>query len=105
MARLFLVVLAPESPLRDGAKTIVSPVIGCVVPSMTTEVPDSHTELMVAAGVVEMAVETAWAALIADGIVARRLPRPRLADAIRFTIGSAEDMQRVLKALAAVPGD
>ncbi|HBO11895.1 MAG TPA: histidinol-phosphate transaminase, partial [Halieaceae bacterium] len=48
---------------------------------------------------------TAWAALIADGIVARRLPHPRLADAIRFTIGSAEDMQRVLKALAAVPGD
>jgi histidinol-phosphate aminotransferase len=48
-------------------------------------------------------VDGAWAALIADGIVARRLPHPRLADAIRFTIGSAADMQRVLTALAAVP--
>ncbi|KGE05010.1 histidinol-phosphate transaminase [Pseudohaliea rubra] len=50
-------------------------------------------------------VETAWAALLADGIVARRMPHPRLADAIRFTVGSAADMQRVLKALAPLPGD
>ena len=49
-------------------------------------------------------VDSVWAALLADGIVARRLPHPRLAGAIRFTIGSAADMQRVLKALAAIAG-
>ncbi|MHA7815603.1 MAG: histidinol-phosphate transaminase [Pseudohaliea sp.] len=50
------------------------------------------------------AVDSAWEALLAAGIIARRLPHPRLADAIRFTIGTAADMARVLQALADLPG-
>jgi len=81
---------------RDGFATALAglPCVARVRPSATNFVTATFHS-----------VEAAWAALNADGIVARRLPHPRLADAIRFTIGSAEDMQRVLAALAAIPGD
>ncbi len=41
----------------------------------------------------------AWRALTSAGIVARRLPGRRLADAIRFTIGGEEEMAQVAAAL------
>jgi len=43
--------------------------------------------------------ENAWRALTDAGIVARRLPGRRLADAIRFTIGSEEEMALVAAVL------
>ncbi|MCY4181960.1 MAG: histidinol-phosphate transaminase [Gammaproteobacteria bacterium] len=45
------------------------------------------------------APENAWRALTDAGIVARRLPGRRLADAIRFTIGSEEEMAAVAAVL------
>jgi histidinol-phosphate aminotransferase len=81
---------------RDRFATALAalPCVSAVRPSATNFVTATFRE-----------VDSAWAALLADGIIARRLPHPRLADAIRFTIGSAAEMQRVLRALGAVPGD
>ena len=43
--------------------------------------------------------ETAWQALIEAGVVARRIPHSRLAEAIRFTIGTTEQMAMVIHIL------
>ena len=43
--------------------------------------------------------EATWEALIEAGVVARRIPHPRLAEAIRFTIGTTEEMAMVIQIL------
>lgn len=48
------------------------------------------------------APDQAWEALLEDGIVARRLPHPRLAQSIRFSVGTQEEMERVLGVLRAL---
>ena len=47
--------------------------------------------------------EVAWQALIENGIVARRIPDPRLADTIRFSIGTSEEMTQVVEVLSKLP--
>ena len=43
--------------------------------------------------------EATWEALIEAGVVARRIPHSRLAEAIRFTIGTTEEMAMVIQIL------
>jgi histidinol-phosphate aminotransferase len=43
--------------------------------------------------------EATWDALNEAGVVARRIPYPRLSEAIRFTIGTTEEMAMVIKVL------
>ena len=43
--------------------------------------------------------EAAWEALTEAGVVARRIPHSRLAEAIRFTIGTTEEMAMVIQIL------
>ncbi len=43
--------------------------------------------------------EATWQALTEAGVVARRIPHPRLSKAIRFTIGTAEEMAMVAQIL------
>jgi histidinol-phosphate aminotransferase len=43
--------------------------------------------------------EAAWEALTEAGVVARRIPHFRLAEAIRFTIGTTEEMAMVIQLL------
>ena len=43
-----------------------------------------------------------WQALTRAGIVARQIPHPRLHDAIRFSIGTAAEMQQVTSVLASL---
>ena len=43
--------------------------------------------------------EATWDALNEAGVVARRIPYPRLSEAIRFTIGTIEEMAMVIKVL------
>tara|TARA_B110000091_G_scaffold188097_1_gene209698 strand:+ start:250 stop:1305 length:1056 start_codon:yes stop_codon:yes gene_type:complete len=43
--------------------------------------------------------EATWDALNEAGVVARRIPCPRLSEAIRFTIGTTEEMAMVIKVL------
>lgn len=44
--------------------------------------------------------KAAWNALTEAGIVARRIPHPRLAECIRFSIGTEREMERVSQVLA-----
>ncbi|MBT8145866.1 MAG: histidinol-phosphate transaminase [Gammaproteobacteria bacterium] len=46
--------------------------------------------------------DQAWQALTEYGIVARRIPHPRLLQAIRFTIGTKEEMAQVIDVLGAL---
>lgn len=46
--------------------------------------------------------DKAWQALTNAGIVARQIPHPRLQDAIRFSIGTADEMEKVIVVLEAL---
>ena len=43
--------------------------------------------------------KAAWEALTEAGVVARRIPHPRLSEAIRFTIGTTEEIAMVIQVL------
>ena len=44
-------------------------------------------------------IEPAWHSLTEAAVVARRIPHPQLLEAIRFTIGTAEEMSLVTQVL------
>ena len=65
------------------------------IPDVTNVVPSETNFVLVFFSNNEMA----WQALIEAGVVARRIPHLRLAEAIRFTIGTTEEMAIVIQVL------
>ncbi len=78
------------SQIRDSFCEALAdiPDVANVVPSVTNFVLVFFTDN-----------EAAWEALTEAGVVARRIPHSRLAEAIRFTIGTTEEMAMVIQIL------